>query len=83
MSSYTRLWLRYLKISSGWKKELSHTSSQSLRAQAGELSANQVWLGMVRGMPHGKPGLGDRGLDRTHSWGAPIGVEPYFAWWPT
>jgi hypothetical protein len=39
------------------------------RAQAGELSANQVWLGMVRGMPHGEPGLGDRGLDRTHSWG--------------
>lgn len=83
MSSYTWLWLRYLKISSGWNKELPHTSSQSLRAQAGELSANQVWLGMVRGMPHGEPGPGYRGLDRTHSWGAPIGVEPYFAWWPT
>ena len=29
---------------------------------------------MVRGMPHGEPGLGDRGLDRTHSWGAPLGT---------
>jgi len=39
------------------------------RAQAGGLPINQVWLGMVRGMPHGEPEPGDRGLDRTHSWG--------------
>ena len=39
------------------------------RVQDGELSAASVWAGMMSGMPNGEPGLGDRGLDRTHTWG--------------
>jgi len=39
------------------------------RAQAGQLSARQVWKGMVLGMPLGEPDQDDRGLDRTHTWG--------------
>jgi hypothetical protein len=39
------------------------------KAQDGQLSATQVWRGMVRGMPHGQPGIGDHGLDETHTWG--------------
>jgi hypothetical protein len=52
-----------------WMEEGTATYIEPIaRAQAGELSANQVWLGMVRGMSHGEPESGDRGLDRTHSW---------------
>jgi hypothetical protein len=39
------------------------------RVQDGELSAASVWADMRSGMPNGEPGLGDRGLDRTHTWG--------------
>jgi len=39
------------------------------RVQAGELSANQVWSDMMRGMPKGEPAAGDKGLDHTHTWG--------------
>lgn len=39
------------------------------RAQAGYLTAEQVWRGMVAGMPQGEPEFGDRGLNRTHTWG--------------
>lgn len=39
------------------------------RVQAGELPAERVWAEQVRSMPKGLPGPGDRGLDRTHTWG--------------
>lgn len=39
------------------------------RAQAGQMRAEQVWSGFMRGMPNGLPRAGDRGLDRTHTWG--------------
>lgn len=39
------------------------------RAQAGLLSAEQVWREWVRGMPQGLPQAGDRGLDHTPTWG--------------
>jgi hypothetical protein len=39
------------------------------RAQVGRLSAEQVWGGMVDGMPQGLPAPGDQGLDNTHTWG--------------
>lgn len=38
------------------------------RVMTGELSAQQVWGEMVRGMPKGEPQPGDEGLDRTHTW---------------
>jgi hypothetical protein len=39
------------------------------RAQVGHLTAEQVWGGMVDGMPQGLPAPGDQGLDHTHTWG--------------
>jgi hypothetical protein len=39
------------------------------RARRGELNVVTVWRGMVWGMPHGLPAAGDRGLDRTPTWG--------------
>ena len=39
------------------------------RVQAGELTAESIWADMVHGMPKGEPGLTDRGLDRTRTWG--------------
>ncbi len=39
------------------------------RANAGTLTSEQVWRGFVRGMPHGLPRSGDRGLDFTPTWG--------------
>lgn len=35
------------------------------RAQAGQLSAEQVWQDMVHGMPYGEPQPGDLGLNKT------------------
>ncbi|KQV91923.1 hypothetical protein [Pelomonas sp. Root1237] len=39
------------------------------RARAGITSAEQLWRELSRGMPQGLPQAGDRGLDRTHTWG--------------
>src|SRR6267143_1866188 len=39
------------------------------RIQAGNLTAEQMWLDLVRDPPQGLPQAGDRGLDHTHTWG--------------
>jgi hypothetical protein len=39
------------------------------RVQAGDLSAKEIWLAMMRDMPKGLPQVGDRGLDNTDTWG--------------
>jgi len=39
------------------------------RGQAGQMTPEEVWRGMVDGMPNGEPEAGDHGLNRTHSWG--------------
>ncbi len=39
------------------------------RARAGLESAEDVWKQLVEGLPQGLPTPGDRGLDRTHTWG--------------
>jgi hypothetical protein len=39
------------------------------RVRAGDLSTEKVWRDLVDGLPQGLPGSGDRGLDRTHTWG--------------
>jgi predicted metalloprotease with PDZ domain len=39
------------------------------RVQAGDLTAAKIWGDMVRDMPKGLPEQGDRGLDRTPTWG--------------
>jgi hypothetical protein len=39
------------------------------RVQAGQLIPERIWGDMVAGMHHGEPEAGDRGLNRTHTWG--------------
>lgn len=39
------------------------------RAQAGQLSVEQVWGDLVDKLPQGLPAKGDRGLDHTATWG--------------
>lgn len=39
------------------------------RSMTGELSPESVWRDLVKGLPKGEPEPGDRGLDRTHTWG--------------
>jgi hypothetical protein len=39
------------------------------RVEAGHLAAKKIWGDMVRDMPKGLPEAGDRGLDRTPTWG--------------
>lgn len=39
------------------------------RVQAGNMTAESLWLEYVQQMPHGLPDSGDRGLDHTHTWG--------------
>jgi len=39
------------------------------RVQAGDLSAQEVWLAMMGDMPKGLPSLTDEGLDITDTWG--------------
>lgn len=39
------------------------------RARAGTMSVSDAWHGLVEGLPQGLPAAGDRGLDRTPTWG--------------
>ena len=39
------------------------------RAQAGKLTSERVWHDLVKGLPHGLPRVGDRGLDYAKTWG--------------
>src|SRR5690242_14160018 len=39
------------------------------RIRAGHLAPERMWADLVRDMPQGLPQKGDRGLDRTHTWG--------------
>ena len=53
-----------------WLTEGLSTYVESIaRAQAGELTADQVWAGFLDGMPKGLPQPGDKGLDYTPTWG--------------
>ncbi|MGI9330821.1 MAG: hypothetical protein ACR2QB_08920 [Gammaproteobacteria bacterium] len=53
-----------------WLTEGLSTYVESIaRAQAGALTADQVWLGFLEGMPKGLPRDGDKGLDFTPTWG--------------
>jgi len=53
-----------------WMEEgLATYYEPALRARAGLITEYDVWAERVRGMPQGLPGPGDRGLDRTPTWG--------------
>ncbi len=53
-----------------WLEEGIATYVEPLaRARAGTLTVEEVWAGLVKGLPNGLPQAGDQGLDRTHTWG--------------
>jgi hypothetical protein len=67
---FVHMALSSLPDESHWLEEGLATYVEPIaRAQAGQLSAEQVWQGMVQGMPYGEPLPGDRGLNQTHTWG--------------
>jgi hypothetical protein len=39
------------------------------RARVGQLPEKEVWADLLAGLPNGEPQAGDRGLDRTPTWG--------------
>jgi FKBP-type peptidyl-prolyl cis-trans isomerase len=41
----------------------------AVRAEAGQITAEEAWRGAVEGMPNGLPEAGDQGLDHTDTWG--------------
>ena len=52
-----------------WMMEgLSDYLEPVARAQAGQLSATEVWKEMFEGLPQGLPAADDKGLDNTHTW---------------
>jgi len=53
-----------------WLTEGLSTYVESIaRARVGALTADQVWLGFLEGMPKGLPLADDKGLDFTPTWG--------------
>lgn len=53
-----------------WMNEgLSTYLEPVARARIGILSQEEYWKELVEGLPNGLPESGDRGLDRTHTWG--------------
>lgn len=66
----THLALPIVPDASTWMLEGSATYVEPIaRAQAGQLSATEVWRDSLNGMPKGVPMAGDRGLDHTSTWG--------------
>jgi hypothetical protein len=53
-----------------WVEEGLATYVEPLaRARIGTLTDEEVWRGFIKGFPNGTPEDGDRGIDRTHTWG--------------
>ena len=52
-----------------WLEEGVATYVEPLaRAARGQLTASDVWMGLLEGLPKGVPGKGDRGLDDSRTW---------------
>jgi hypothetical protein len=53
-----------------WLEEGMATYAEPIaRARVGQVRPEEVWQGLVKGLPNGLPREGDRGLDFTHTWG--------------
>jgi hypothetical protein len=62
--------LSSLPDNQSWMEEGLATYVEPIaRAQAGQLSVQQVWAGMTQDMSQGQPKRGDLGLDQTRTWG--------------
>lgn len=57
-------------VHQSWAEEGLATYVEPLiRVRAGLLDADSVWRDLIRGLPQGQPEAGDKGLDRTDTWG--------------
>ncbi|MGO8998525.1 MAG: hypothetical protein ACLQVI_34830 [Polyangiaceae bacterium] len=66
----THLALPTLRRDEHWLEEGLATYVEPLaRAKVGTIRAEEVWRGLIDGLPNGEPDQGDEGLDRTHTWG--------------
>jgi hypothetical protein len=66
----THLALPSLPRENHWLEEGLATYVEPIaRAKVGTIPADEVWRGLVDGLPNGEPAAGDEGLDRTHTWG--------------
>ena len=53
-----------------WMQEgLSTYAEKVVRIRAGNINEQQMWSRLTGSMHHGRPRAGDRGLDKTHTWG--------------
>jgi hypothetical protein len=60
----------YVPKAHHWLEEGIATYVEPLaRFGVGQLPVEKVWQDLVRGLPHGLPQAGDRGLDHTPTWG--------------
>ena len=66
----THLAMATLRREYHWLEEGSATYVEPIaRAMVGTIPVEEVWKGLVEGLPQGEPAAGDEGLDRTHTWG--------------
>ena len=62
--------LAFPEVGFRWIEEGMATYVESIaRASMGDLSSNTVWREFIKRMPQGQPARGDKGLDRTPTWG--------------
>ncbi|MFT7582315.1 MAG: hypothetical protein ACI9MR_003997 [Myxococcota bacterium] len=52
-----------------WREGIATYVEPFARYAAGKLTETQLWRGFHQNMRHGQPRAGDRGIDRTGSWG--------------
>ena len=66
----THLALPQLPRHSAWFHEGVATYVEAVaRTRRGQVEPQQLWAGLVAGMPNGQPKAGDQGLDHTPTWG--------------
>ena len=64
-----------------WMQEgLSTYLEKIVRVRGGNMTETTMWSKFARSMHHGRPKAGDRGLDRTHTWGRTYWGGALF-WW--
>jgi hypothetical protein len=61
--------LSFPDVRTPWAEEgLATYLTPIVRARAGAAGPDEVWRGLIEGLPQGQPEAGDRGLDTTPSW---------------
>lgn len=70
MHEMVHLGFPFTTTEQSWATEgLATYAERFIRAQIGDLSNEEAWADLKEGLPHGLPQAGDKGLDRTYTWG--------------